>query len=90
LLVTDGETERTYGVADLEKLPVSEASFRGVTYRGVQLAILLEDAGFEAGALVEVKAVALDGYSFACVTDTFFIEGHIGCIRSGGWTAGWR
>ena len=63
LLVTDGTTEKSYSVADLEALPASESAFNEVAYKGVSLAVLLADAGFDAGALRAVKAVAADGYS---------------------------
>lgn len=63
LVVGDGTTSKTYTVADLEKLPVSESVFNEVTYKGVSLPVLLGDAGFDAGALKAVKAVAADGYS---------------------------
>ncbi len=63
LVVGDGTTSKTYTVADLEKLPVSESVFNEVTYKGVSLTALLGDAGFDAGALKAVKAVAADGYS---------------------------
>jgi hypothetical protein len=63
LLVTDGTTEKTYSVADLQKLSVTEAVFDEATYKGVSLPALLADAGFDASALRAVKAVAADGYS---------------------------
>jgi hypothetical protein len=63
LVVTDGTKEVSYSVADLEKLPASEATFNEVTYEGVSLPALLADAGYDVGALKAVKAVAADGYS---------------------------
>lgn len=74
LLVTDGTQEKAYSVAELEKLPVSEASFLGETYRGVQLTVLLEEAGYEADMLEAVAAVATDGYSFQYGPDLFLLE----------------
>ena len=63
LRVTDGTTEETFSVADLEELPVTEATFNEVTYKGVSLGALLEEAGFSPGDLSTVKATATDGYS---------------------------
>ena len=63
LRVTDGTTEKSFSVADLEKLPVTEASFNEVIYKGVSLGTLLEEAGFPPGDLSAVKATAMDGYS---------------------------
>ena len=63
LLVTDGTTEKTFSIADLKKLPVTEATFNEVTYVGVSLATLLEEAGFSTADLSAVKATASDGYS---------------------------
>jgi hypothetical protein len=55
--------EKTYSVADLQALPVSEATFKGVAYKGVAATTLLEDAGYSLDQLQAVKAVAADGYS---------------------------
>ena len=63
LRVSDGTTEKIYSVADLEALPVSEASFGEFTYVGVPLSTLLEDAGFDPDTASAVKAVAADGFS---------------------------
>jgi hypothetical protein len=63
LLVTDGTSETTFSVADLEKLPTTEATFNDVTYVGVSLVTLLEEAGFNAQELSALKASATDGYS---------------------------
>jgi hypothetical protein len=63
LRVTDGTKEATYTVGDLEELGASESTFNEVTYKGVALPALLADAGYEAGTLKAVKAVAADGYS---------------------------
>lgn len=63
LLVTDGTTEKSFSVADLEALPVTESSFNEVTYTGISLATLIDDAGFGDQELQAVKAIAADGYS---------------------------
>jgi len=73
LLVTDGSTEKSYSLADLEALPVVEADFNGVTYLSVVLTVLLEDAGFSAEGLSGVDAVASDGYSVPYKPDLFLL-----------------
>lgn len=74
LRVTDGTSEKTFSVADLEKLPVTESKFNEVTYVGVMLGTLLEEAGFSPGDLSAVKASALDGYSVNYDTALFTRE----------------
>jgi hypothetical protein len=44
-------------------MTVTEATFNEVTYQGVQLKELLEEAGFTPEDLSAVKATATDGYS---------------------------
>jgi hypothetical protein len=61
--ITDGTTEKTFSVADLEGLPTTESTFNDVTYKGVSLTTLLEEAGFDPQELSAVKASATDGYS---------------------------
>ncbi|MCJ7569508.1 MAG: molybdopterin-dependent oxidoreductase [Anaerolineales bacterium] len=63
LLVTDGTTEKSFSVADLEALPVTESTFNEVTHIGISLAALMDHAGFDAQVLQAVKAIAADGYS---------------------------
>ena len=63
LRVTDGTNESTFSVTELEEMPETEASFNEVTYVGVRLKDLLEEAGFTSGDLSAVKASAADGYS---------------------------
>jgi len=63
LRVTDGTSEKTFSVSDLEKMPITESTFNEVTYVGVALGVLLEEAGFSPGDLNAVKATASDGYS---------------------------
>ncbi len=63
LLVSDGEISRTYTRADLEALGASQAIFNDVTYVGVSVGALLEDAGFNLDEVKAVKAVASDGYT---------------------------
>ncbi len=63
LKVSDGNVEKTYTADDLKALDASQADFKGVTYVGVQLTVLLEDAGIDSTTLTAVKAVASDGFT---------------------------
>jgi len=63
LIVTDGTLEVIYTVEDLQALPSAQAVFEDVTYVGVPLAALLEDAGFDPQSMKAVKAKATDGFS---------------------------
>jgi len=71
LRVTDGTSEKTFSVSDLEKMPITESTFNEVTYVGVTLGLLLEEAGFSPGDLSAVKATATDGYSVNYDPDLF-------------------
>ncbi len=63
LIVTNGETETSYAIEDLQALGVEQAIFLDVTYLGVPLTLLLQDAGFDPQALRAVKVTAVDGYT---------------------------
>ena len=63
IVVTDGTSEKAFSLSDLEKMPVTESIFNEVTYVGVTLSTLLEEAGFSPADLSAVKASASDGYS---------------------------
>lgn len=63
LKVTDGTVTKTYTVDDLKALGATQATFKGVTYVGVTLTALLQDAGIDPTNLTAVKAVAGDGFS---------------------------
>lgn len=63
LLVTGNTPEKRYTVEDLKSLDASQASFRDITYVGVPLSALLQDAGFDPQTVKAVKAVAADGFS---------------------------
>lgn len=63
LKVSDGTVSKTYSVDDLKALGATQASFKGVTYVGVRLTALLQDAGIDPAGLTAVKAVASDGFS---------------------------
>lgn len=73
LVVTDGETEVTYTAEDLQALGADQATFNDVTYLGVPLKTLLEDAGFEPQSLRAVKVSAVDGYTFNYDPATFLL-----------------
>jgi hypothetical protein len=63
LKVVSGTTEKTYSVDELKTLGEVQASDKGVTYVGVQLKVLLQDAGVDPEKLSAVKAVASDGFT---------------------------
>lgn len=63
LKVSDGNVEKNYTADDLKALDASQADFKGITYVGVQLTVLLADAGIDPSALTVVKAVASDGFT---------------------------
>ena len=63
LTITDGTTEVTYTSENLQGLSLNEAAFGDITYVGVKLKGLLENAGFVTADIKAVKAVASDGYS---------------------------
>jgi tRNA U34 5-methylaminomethyl-2-thiouridine-forming methyltransferase MnmC len=61
--VTDGTIVKTYTADDLKALGAVQASDKGVSYVGVTLKVLLQDAGIDTTKLSAVKAVASDGFS---------------------------
>jgi hypothetical protein len=63
LKVGDGTVSKTYTVDDLKALGETQAAFKGVTYVGVKLTVLLQDAGIDPTNLTAVKAIASDGFS---------------------------
>lgn len=63
LLITIGEEQQTFTVAELQVLPLSEASFKDVNYLGVAIPVLLGAAGVDLNAIKAIKAVAADGYT---------------------------
>jgi hypothetical protein len=72
--VTDGTSEQSFSVKDLESLPTTEATFNEVTYVGVELSTLLKEAGFTPDRFIAVKASAADGYSVNYDPDLFLRE----------------
>ncbi len=71
LQVTDGSQSKSYTLGDLQKLPASEATFRDISYKGVQLNVLLEQAGFNPADIKIVKVTALDGFSVNYESELF-------------------
>jgi hypothetical protein len=63
LVVSGTDTSKSYTRADLEALPSSQSTFNDVSYVGVSVSSLLEDAGFTLDDIKAVKARASDGYS---------------------------
>jgi hypothetical protein len=63
LAISDGTNEKTYSLADLQELSVTQAAFNNVNYVGVSVTDLLKAAGYDPAAVKAVKAVASDGFS---------------------------
>jgi hypothetical protein len=63
LKVSDGTTSKNYTADDLKSLGAAQATFKGVTYVGVTLTVLLKDAGIDPTNLTAVKAIASDGFT---------------------------
>ena len=63
LVVKFGETQKSFSAEDLGALPASEASFKGVAYKGVTVSALLEALSVDPGSVKAVKAVATDGFA---------------------------
>lgn len=63
LVISAGETSKSYTRADLEALPATQATFKDVTYAGATISTLLQDAGIDPAQVKAIKAVASDGYT---------------------------
>lgn len=63
LTVSGGEASRTYTRADLQALASIQSTFNDISYVGVSVASLLQDAGFNLDEVKAVKALASDGYA---------------------------
>ncbi len=63
LKVTDSTISKTYSVDDLKALGSVQAADKGITYVGVPLKALLQDAGIDPTKISAVKAVASDGFA---------------------------
>ena len=77
LRVGDGTTEKTYTIEDLQAFPQEESTFNEVTYIGVSLTALLENAGFTPDNLKAVKVIASDGYSVNYDSNQYMGDGII-------------
>lgn len=74
LLVSGEDISRAYTRADLEALPASQAVFKGVTFKGVTVSTLIQDAGFDLGQVKALKAVASDGFTVNFEASQVFVE----------------
>ena len=63
LVVSGGETPKSYTIAELKALPQAQAQFGEVLYVGVSVMELLGSAGFKPEEVRSVKAIASDGFS---------------------------
>ena len=63
LLVSVGDTQKSFSAEDLGALPASEATFKDVVYKGVTVSALLEALSVDPGSVKALKAVANDGYA---------------------------
>lgn len=77
LLVSGGELSKSYTRNTLEELTSSQANFKDVTYLGVSISALLQDAGFDLSQIKAVKAVASDGYTVNYDPSQLLAEGII-------------
>lgn len=73
LVVGDGSRQKSYTAEALQALPGTEAAFKDVTYQGVALSALLQDAGFDPQAVKAVKAIASDGFTVNYGPDLFLL-----------------
>lgn len=74
LAVSGGEISKSYTRADLEALPARQAVFMEVTYRGVTISTLIQDAGFDPALVKAIKAVASDGYTVNYDTSQVLVD----------------
>ena len=85
LIVSAGDTSKAYTPADLEALPSTQSIFNDVTYVGVSVSTLLQDAGINLDEVKAVKAVAADGYSVNYdVSQVFAPEVIVAYAQAGG------
>jgi hypothetical protein len=63
LLVSAGDTQKSFSSKDLGALPASESTFKDAAYKGVTISALLESLSVDPGSVKAVKAVASDGYA---------------------------
>ncbi|MCU0485415.1 MAG: molybdopterin-dependent oxidoreductase [Anaerolineales bacterium] len=77
LLVSGGEISKSFTRADLETLPVTEATFKDVPYKGVAVTALIQAAGFDPAQVKAIKAVAVDGFTVNYDPNQVLVEGVI-------------
>jgi hypothetical protein len=63
LKVSGGDSVKTFTRADLEALPVAQAAFKAVNYKGVTAPELVKAAGYDPAQVKAIKAVASDGFT---------------------------
>lgn len=63
LSIGDGILEVVYSSSELHDFPMTLATVDGITYVGVPLTVLLQDAGFTPDQIEYVMAVATDDFS---------------------------
>lgn len=71
LKVKSDTAEKTYSVESLKALGNAQAADKGVTYVGVPLKTLLQNAGIDTTKISAVKAVASDGFTANYDASTF-------------------
>jgi|GEM_PF-500501 hypothetical protein len=74
LVVSGGEISKTYTRADLEALPASQAIFNEITYQGVTISTLIQDAGFDPALVKAIKVVASDGFTVNYDTSQVLVD----------------
>ena len=77
LLVSGGSISKAYTRSDLQALTPYQAVFNDVTYVGVSVAELVQDAGFGLGQVKAIKAVASDGYTVNYEPSQLLVNGVI-------------
>ena len=77
LLVSGGEISKSFTRADLEALPVTEATFKEVPYKGVAVTALIQAAGFDPAQVKAIKAIAVDGFTVNYDPNQVLVEGVI-------------
>jgi hypothetical protein len=71
LTVRGDDVDRTYSTSDLRTFPLAQATVDGISYVGVPLTMLLEDAGFSLHQIELVMAVAADEFSATYESELF-------------------
>ena len=74
LVVSGGDISKSFTRADLEALPASQAVFNDVTYQGVTISTLIQDAGFDPALVKAIKVVASDGFTVNYDTSQVLVD----------------